>query len=172
MKRLHYLILAIAVLTISMGACKTNEANYRDAYEKAMAKQTDTGDSLTTAQLRQSQNPRMQLIAGSPDTLPVMTFAITKKADAGSDEGVKKFCIVVGRFKQIFNARSMCERLATSGYPDACVVHDRMNYYYVIATSTNQPEQIKSLLNKCAKDSTLVLRPPFPYVLRPAHLVR
>lgn len=170
MNRLLYFVILLAVLAITLNACKTTEANYRDAYEKAMAKQTDTGDSLTTSQLRQAQSPRLQMIAG--DTLPVMTFAISKNVDGGSSEGIKKYCIVVGRFKQVFNARSMCERLAASGYPEACVVHDSMNYYFVIATSTNNPVEVKTMHSRCTEDSALVLRDPYPYVLRPTHLIR
>ncbi len=165
-------ILIIISVALLMGAyaCKTNEANYRDAYMKAKEKQTETGDSLTTAMLRQSDQPRMMKIG--TDSVPVRTFAITRTVDAGSAEGIKKYCIVTGKFRQIFNATSMSKRLAESGYPEACVIHDRQNYYYVIACATDVATEVAPLLQRVAQDKSIVLQPPFPYVLRPAHLVR
>ena len=168
MKKLLFII--AAALLLGAYACKTNEANYRDAYEKAKEKQTDTGDSLTTAMLRQSDQPKMTLIGG--DTLPARTFAIAAKVDAGSEEGVKKYCVVVGKFRQIFNASSMCSRLQETGYPDACVVHDRQKYYFVIASSTNVAAEVALLMQAVIADKSIVLQQPFPYILRPAHLVR
>ena len=168
MKKIIYLF-AILIL-LGAYACKTNEANYRDAYEKAKEKKTETVDSLPTAMLRQSDLPRLMKIGN--DSVPVRTFPITRKIDAGSEDGIKKFCVVVGKFRQIFNASSMSKRLAEDGYTYACVVHDRDNYYYVIASSTDIPTEVTPQLDRVRNDKSIVLHSPFPYILRPAHLAR
>lgn len=168
MRKLIFIFATLLVL--GAYSCRTNEANYRAAYEKAREKQTETGDSLTTAMLRNSDLPRMTRVGN--DSVPLRTFAIGSKIDAGSDDGVARYCVVVGRFRQIFNASQMCKRLADDGYPQACVVHDRQNYYYVIAGSTSVPTEVLPLLNRISGDKSLVLNAPYPYILRPAHLAR
>ncbi len=64
----------------------------------------------------------MQLSVGQ-DTLPIRTEAIGYTDGGGaSRETVRKYNIVVGQFKQVFNARQMRERLMAGGYPDAFIV--------------------------------------------------
>lgn len=174
MKRLVYIAAVVAFVAIAMSACKTNEANYRAAYEKVKEKETDTGDSLTTAMLRKSQEPQTMTFNenGKRYALPILTVPVARKVDAGSQEGLRRYCVATGRFKQVFNAKSMCERLVGLGYDEACVVHDRQNYYYVVAASTDSPATASELLIKVNSDASLALRSPFPYILRPAHLVR
>ncbi|MCM1293136.1 MAG: hypothetical protein NC230_06130 [Bacteroides sp.] len=168
MKKLMILLSAMTLFT--MFGCRTNESNYRQAYEKAREKATETGDSATTAMLRQSQLPTMMTIRNVE--LPVMTIPISSKIDAGCSDCMKKYCIVVARFKQLFNSKSMCERLITDGYTDAFVVHDRQANYYVIAMSTENPTEAAEMLKQISSDSRISLRSPYPFVLRPAHLVR
>ncbi len=167
MKKVLFII-AIAFLTVI--GCKPTEENYRAAYEKAREKQSETGDSLTTAQFRQSQQPRLMSVGA--DTLPVMTFYIGRDADFGNKDSIRKYCVVVGRFKQVFNARSMAERLVAGGFNEAFVVHDAQGYYYVACNSTDLPDEAGRLLEKVKKDGSVVLHPPYPYILRPGHLVR
>lgn len=172
MKKIIYLLSGLTLLTVA--SCRTTEANYRSAYEKAREKQTETGDSLTTAMLRKSQDPQTLTFTENDKqvALPVLTVPVTRKVDAGSQDGLQRYCVCVGKFKQIFNAKSMCERLESAGYPVACVTHDRQNYYYVVATSSNSPSEALQLLNKVNSDKSLSLHTPFPYILRPAHLIR
>lgn len=172
MKKIAYLLVITAAIGIC--SCRTTEANYRAAYEAAREKQTETGDSLTTAMLRQSQEPQMMSFNenGKRYTFGVLTMPVAKKVDAGNAEGLRRFSVCVGRFKQVFNAKSLCERLVADGYAEACVVHDRQNYYYVIATSTTSPAQAQELLDQVKSDKRLSFQKSFPYILRPSHLVR
>lgn len=172
MKKLFILVIALAAV---LGACKTNEANYRAAYEKAKERRTETGDSLTTSQLRSSLLPK-DMVIGS-DTLPVMTFPVSVYSDKNDKNNVpvgelKKYLIVVGQFRQIFNAGSMARRIADNGLEGAFVVYNRQKDYFVIAASTDNPDEVVGLLNGVRSDRSLSLRSPYPYVLRPAQFVR
>lgn len=161
----------ICSLILSLAACKTTEANYRTAYETAKQKATDTGDSLTTSNLRQSMLPRPLTVDGV--SFSAMTFPVKMTEGTGKDNSdMKRYCIVVGKFRQVFNAKSMASRLASAGYPDAFVVENRDKDFFVVAQSTAIPAEIPAIISRINNDTSLALRPPFPYVLRPAQLVR
>jgi len=170
MKRIT-LYIAVAAL-LAAGACKTNEANYRAAYEAAKEK-IDTDNADIDVALMDKERPRPMVFGA--DTLPTRSFFIGYTTDGGADKDrslVKGYCVVVGKFKQVFNARSMRQRLIANGYPSALVIHDTLKDYYVIATTTNDTRQAAIDLAKVRADSSLVLKSPFPYVLLPGHLHR
>ncbi|MCM1349545.1 MAG: hypothetical protein NC338_09055 [Firmicutes bacterium] len=170
MKKLVYA--AIIAIIATMVACKPTEANYRSAYESAKQKQL-TGDSLIDQGLIDQQRPK-PLIVGA-DTLPVRTEYIgyTKGGGADSDRSVvKRYCVVVGKFKQTFNARSMRQRLIDQGYDNALVLHNSLKDYYVIANTTPNAHTARLMLDSVLADTTLRLKAPYPYILRPGHLVR
>lgn len=56
------LLLMLAAVIVALAGCKTNEANYRAAYEKAKEKRTETGDSAITSKLRSELTPRIWLL--------------------------------------------------------------------------------------------------------------
>lgn len=170
MRKLFYAA-AVLSLAVMMMACKTTEANYKAAYEIAKNKATDTGDSLTTCLLSDASRPKMMVISG--DSLPVLTelVAITKD-DAPEGIHLHKYCVVSGRFAQIFNARQMRNRMVACGYSDAFLAHNRMNNYFVVVSATDNPSEAREVLDRLKSDTSIVLRPPFPYVLRPAQFVR
>lgn len=165
------ILIIMSVVMLITSACKTNENNYRAAYEKAKERRTETGDSATTAAFRDSQMPKEMTFDGV--TLPVMTFPATIYKEKGVEAPqMYRYCVVTGRFRQIFNASSMCERLRGFGYDGAFVLQDRDKNYYVVAGTTAEPAEASALIERLKKDESVVVRSPFPYVVRPAHLVR
>lgn len=160
------------MLLLCIGACKPTEANYRSAYEVARQKQL-TGDSLIDHGLLDQQRPKPMMFG--TDTLPVRTEFIGYTKDGGADSDksvVKRYCIVVGKFKQTFNARSMRQRLIEHGYPHALVLHNNLKDYYVIANTSADPHIARLMLDSVKADTLFTLKPPYPYVLRPGHLAR
>ncbi len=168
----HYVLPLIAFALLATASCKTTEENYRSAYETAKEKKEADNADVDVA-LFDKQQPQ-PTVFGS-DTIPTRSFFIGYTKDGGADQDhsvVKGFCIVVGKFKQVFNARSMRQRLIESGYPGAFVVHDNLKDYYVVATTSNNAHQASLDLERVKNDTGLVLKPPFPYVLMPGHLHR
>mgnify|MGYP001027885617 CR=1 FL=1 len=171
MKNILLPIISAIIAVALLGACKTNEANYRAAYEQAKDKNTDTGDSLSTQGLRDFNRPKAMVIGG--DTLMVRTERVVVSKDAGvAEAALKKYCVVVAQFRQIFNARSMCQRLIDGGYPGAFVVNNREGQYYVVASATDSSSEAAAMIRDITADKSVVLREPYPYVLRPGQLVR
>lgn len=167
------LIISVIVVVFAITSCKTTEENYRSAYELAKEKKTETGDSLITSQLRSSTLPKP--MAFGSDTLPVRTIYVSSYNDSQGQvpKGVlKKYLIVVGQFKQIFNAGSMATRLSSNGYNGAFVVFDRQKEYYVVAAAVDDSAEAAQLINRVKGDKNVVVRTPYPYVLRPTQLTR
>ena len=170
----HPLILCALIAALALTGCKTNEANYRAAYEVAKAKQSrniDLDGSGDTSGLHGMDTPRPTTVQGV--TLPMRTETISFTKDGGArQENILRYNIVVGRFRQIFNATQMRQRLMDSGYPQACIVNNRDKVYFVIAHSCATPAQAAEALAKVKADKNLRLTSPLPFVLEPAHLSR
>lgn len=158
-----YLAAATLAVALTFSGCKTTEANYRAAYEVAKKRQTqDDGDEA--ALMQQASLPRQHTIDGV--TLPVRYEAIGYPADGGATPAnVKTFNVVVGQFKQIFNARQMRKRLMDNGYPESMIVSNREPVYYVIARTCATAAEAAEALRRVSDDPSLSLRSPLPYIL-------
>lgn len=173
MKKLLLSFAAIIALLTAITSCKPNESAYKAAYESALAKRdsTDGIEGTIYNRFRQQGRPS-DLIVGN-DTLPIVTEIIGYTENGGaSRENTERYNIVVGRFKQVFNARQMRERIQAAGYPDAFILHTREPLYYVVAVSCSTARQTIDELRRVQSDPAMTLRAPLPFVLQPAHLAR
>lgn len=171
MKRL--LIPIIVGLVVSLTACKTTEENYRAAYEKAVTKKETSSGVDSTIYSRIRREATMAVLTVGSDSLPLRTEYIGYTKDGGaSRETVKRYNVVAGQFKQLFNAMQMRKRLAADGYQGAYVLNTREPLYYVCILSTNVADSAAIAFRKISSDPHLRLIPPAPFVLRPAHLAR
>lgn len=171
MKRLLFPIAAFVAAGV-FTSCKTTEKNYRAAYEVAAAHAREkTGlDSTIYAKIRNDAR-RNDLIVGT-DTLPMQTEYIGYTENGGADRAnIQTYNVVVGKFKQIFNAREMRKRLLDQGY-EAMIVHTREPLYYVLTATCSTAAEALEQYKRVLADTSLVLRPPLPFILRPAHLAR
>lgn len=168
------LFMAAISLSVMMPACKTNEANYRQAYEIAKDKQekSDGGDEIPTAALNHYGMPRPQLTSEG-DTIMVLTEPIAFTPEGGADRAtLKRYNVVVGQFRQIFNAKAMLGRLREGGYPEACIVNTRLPLYYVITGSYATTAEASKAIEAVKTDGSLRFSEPLPFILQPAHLAR
>lgn len=172
MKKL--LIMAAVAVLLTMGACKPNETQYKAAYEAAVAKRDSKGDPVeNTIYNRYRQQARQTYIPLNGDTLAVQTEFIGYTKDGGATrEGTQRYNVVVGSFKQVFNARAMRERLAGLGYENPFILHTREPLYYVVAATCSTAQEALDELKRVKADTSLVLRAPLPFVLQPAHMAR
>ncbi|MDE6415474.1 MAG: SPOR domain-containing protein [Duncaniella sp.] len=172
MKKTHVFILAL-LAALGFVSCKTNENNYRAAYQAAIEHREEASGVDSTIYARIRNQAQETLLAVGNDTLPVRTEYIGYAEGGGaSREKVQRYNVVVGQFKQIFNANAMRQRLIASGYPDAMIVNTREPLYYVVATTCSTAAEAAELFNKIKADKNLVLRSPLPFVLQPAHFAR
>ena len=162
MKQL-FILLTFACL---LASCKTSEANYRAAYDKAVAARA-AEDADNTIYGGASRRLDEKFMISGNDTIPVnikMVSAVTEK-DAPAPV-LQKFMIVVGQFKQKFNAMSLCKRLVDAGYQDAAVVQTAEPYYYVVASSYDKVADANKALSELKKKAPVVMKDPLPFILR------
>lgn len=168
-----FLPLSLMALAMMAVGCKTTESNYRQAYETAVAKNRDSSgvDSTIYAKIRNSARTSDLVVTG--DTMPMRTEYIGYTEDGGaSRETIGRYNVVVGQFKQVFNARQMRARLQSSGYDSAFIIHTREPLYYVCTQACATPEEAEKAFDRVKDDKSIVLRDPLPFILRPAHLAR
>lgn len=161
-------VIAAAVIAIAATSCKTNESNYRAAYEAAKQKNEESkGIEGTVYEKIRNEAIDSRLIVDG-DSIPMMTVNVKIAATTATPDQVKKYSVVINQFKQIFNARSQMERLRANGYPDAFLLETAEPLYYVVAATTDDGEEAKRYYTKITKDKTIPLKSPFPWILRPA----
>lgn len=171
MRKSVYLIFAFTViLSLCAISCKTTEKNYREAYDRAIAA-ADTNrrsfNETVYGSVRQQMRHSAMVVQG--DTMEIRSQRVrVTEGGGGINESIKPFMIVVGEFKQMFNARSMRERLLGLGYPGAFVVETGEPYYFVVAKACDNAEQALEALNAVRKKPPFRLRDGLPFVLSPA----
>lgn len=157
-------IIVIAIVIVSLAACKTTEENYRAAYEKTIAAREEADhETIYGAQRRDIQH---QAVISGTDTIPVV---IEQISPAGGDKKpapvILAYNVVAGRFKQQFNAFSLRDRLVEAGYKDAAVVKTAEPYYYIITSTFASPKDAKAALEKLKADAPVAMSSPLPFIL-------
>lgn len=164
------LFIVSAIALVLFAACKTNEANYRAAYEIAKQKSMDGVDAETYEKMQRESMPTKEVAGG--DTLRMMRASVNVAKYEGNDDVLlKRYNVVVAQFKQIFNAKAMMGRLKNQGY-DAIVLQNPELLYYVVAGSLDNKGEAVELIKKLTNDESIVLREPYPCILEPLHLVK
>jgi hypothetical protein len=157
-----------------MASCKTTEKNYREAYDRTISANDSTrldfDDTIYGAHRRAVRDVAMRA-DGDTVITKVQRVAMTTESVQGREIVMSRYNVVVGEFKQLFNARSMCERLINLGYPGAFVVNNAEPYYYVvIGTYDKLSDAVKA-------QNAVIQKPPFsfkeglPYILQAAQLI-
>ena len=154
MNRKLFNIIAVSALIVpTLFSCKTSEANYRSAYEKAIAGRDS--DSAVDSTIYGAQRRSMETV----------TLDTPDGEGGGSDEKLRRYNVVAGQFKQLFNAKSMRERLADGKYPSAFVIETAEPYYYVVIASYDDISEATAELDALRQSGNIVMREPLPYIL-------
>jgi len=158
------LLLFISVFAVAITSCKTTEANYRAAYEKAMERDRAGVDSTVYAKIRNEAKPKKVVVGG--DTLAMRSEYVRLTPDIGQEsESLKHYNVVTGQFKQLFTAKNMRARLLAAGFDSVLIVQTREPLYYVVAASAETPDEAAAALEK-VRQSGFPMRDPFPWVLK------
>ncbi|MCM1033988.1 MAG: hypothetical protein NC405_09615, partial [Odoribacter sp.] len=142
--KIYPLLAAGCVMAMTFVSCKTNEANYRAAYEAVKEKtENDSGIDGTIYERIRKESVKSRTIVGN-DTIPTMIVAVKCVPGVSGPADVKQYNIAVSQFKQVFNAKSLMDRLRAEGYDSATLVVTAEPLYYVIAVTTSSPEEAAS----------------------------
>lgn len=160
MKALTLTITGILFFSFCFVSCKTTEKNYKDAYDIAVQKNKDGMDDDTYNKIKNESKAPVTVVGN--DSVRMRTEFI-KIADGAPDE-LKKYSIVVGEFRQIFNARSFRDRLKEKKYP-AYVVENRDALYYVIVHGFDNETEAAAYLKNINKNIPFRLPVEEPWIL-------
>ena len=167
MRKLLLLVALGACMLVPTG-CKTTEANYRQAYEKAVAGREDALELDSTIYGRVRRDMRNESVVSKDGrSLIVKTQLVKVTPDGGGiPENLREYNVVVGQFKQLFNARSMRNRLVDAGYPEAFVVQTAEPYYYVVLASRADVSEAFEAVDQFRKRDAVPVKAPCPFVLK------
>lgn len=150
------------VIALSVSSCKTSEANYRTAYEIAKNKHNagEAVDEETSRRILQEQTRNTAIVAG--DSVRLVKIRVNAVDDESSV--VKPFGVVVGEYKQPFNARSFRDRLKQEGKP-AYVVMDGDRVYYVVVRGFDTSPEAAEYLRRVRDDVQMHIPIEKPWIL-------
>lgn len=156
--------------TLLLAGCKTTEANYREAYDKAVAGR-DQGiamDSTVYGKVRREMRSSYLVAGGDSVALRVAHVSPTPADDGTAWSIPAQYGVVAGQFKTLFNARSLCDRLKAAGYDGASVVNTSEPYYYVVAAWCADGAEAAATLRRLEREQPVAMREPLPFILKPA----
>lgn len=168
MKKTYFvIILALTGAVATLTGCKPNEKNYREAYEKAIAKNDrNVTEFENTIYSRYRRQVTMSTVQSGDSVVPTKVIPVRITPDGGGiREWLKKYSVVVGEFKQQFNANSMRKRFVDAGYARTFLVENGEPYYYVVVDSSNDIEPIVTITDSLKITSPVSLKDGFPYIL-------
>ncbi len=160
----------VVVASMTITGCKTSEENYKAAYEIARQKKEDAsgvGSDVYDKMKKEAIDTRL-IVAG--DSLPMNTVNVNVAAQSIEPTEVKQYNVVINGFKQVFNAKSQVTRLKAAGYAGAFLLENSDAMYYVVAGSYPTAEEAAAAYNNIVKDKNVVMKAPYPWILRPARL--
>lgn len=170
MNRFTTILPAAFVIALAAGAlctsCKTTEENYRAAYEKTIAaKQEESALEATIygKERRQQGVTTMQTEHGEVEVR--MQLVRLTDDGGGSFDTFHRYCVVVGQFKQIFNAKSLRNRLVDAGYPGSFIVETAEPYYYIVLESYDEVGEAAASMERFRSKGAIAMREPCPFIL-------
>ena len=138
---------------IALGSCKSKSSAYKTAYEQAKSNDTNWEDEDDTEVLTSEEvsyeSVRQEKV--NPTT--------------GEDmSGLKRYCVVIGSFKNRTNAFSLKERMASEGYRPVVAENDFGMLRVIVSSFDSRAEAarsrdaIKSKYNPNFQDAWLLER--------------
>ncbi len=159
----NYLVLLfVAAAVAGMTSCKSNEANYRAAYDRTVERQREMEgvDEATFARIEAERTANTAVVGGDSVRMVVNRVNIVDAATAD----LKPYGVVVGEYKQLFNARSFRDRLKKEGH-QSYVVKDSESNYYVIAEGFDSPVEAADFMKDIPNRIKMKIPIPKPWIL-------
>lgn len=162
----NLIIIAAIFPALGLVSCKTTEANYRAAYEKAISAR-DSSESIEETIYGKVRNQiDIHIIPTSVGDVEVKTQLVKVSKDGGgTPERLARYNVIAGQFKQKFNAVSLRNRLADNGYPGAFVIETSEPYYYIVTESYSSVDEAARAMKALQEAKPQGVKEPCPYLL-------
>lgn len=166
--RLQTILMAGVAFLLGFSSCKTTEENYRKAYETAISARTEDNRDIESGiygDVRKQMDTRIVRSSDGTEVEVRGQLVRVTKDGGGVAESLRRFNVVVGQFKQRFNAVSLRNRLADGSYPGAFVVETSEPYYFVVAKSFTNIDDAESYLKDVKAHPGITMKDPLPFIL-------
>jgi hypothetical protein len=166
------MLLASMTLMLLATSCKTTEQDYRRAYDRTIAANDSTRtDFKDTVYGRYRRAVREEAIKVGNDTIDTRIVNVTVTKDTGATcTELKRYCVVAAEFKQLFNAKSMQDRLIEQNNANAMIAETAEPFYYVIAGAFDNLDEALAMIERLRTQKVIKFKEPAPYVMQPARL--
>jgi len=166
-KHISLLPIVAGMLVCLAPACKTTEKNYRTAYERTIANDSDVTPFDQTIYNRFRREARDVKAIADGDTVDTRIIRTTVTPQGGGlAEWHKRYSVVVAEFKQRFNAVSLRDRYVDAGYLRTFIVQNGEPYYYILAGSSDNLHEMAILADSIKANPVIPLKTGFPYILQ------
>lgn len=139
MKKIITIVMATVLMSLVMTSCKTSEENYKAAYDIAASKQRSGVDNKVSAFIeREKRLGEVRVVSG--DSIRFTSQYVSPLDEENTE--IHKYGIVVGDFKQKFNATSYRNRINNeTGENTAYIVVGQDKNYMVIYKGFDTKEE-------------------------------
>lgn len=166
------LMMTAAVAALTLTGCKTTETNYRQSYEAAVQKRNaDEADAESVTgtihnKIMESSRPYVETEGGKS---ALYLEGNVWQAFNAERNPMKRYSVVVGAMRQIFNAKSFCTRLEENGCK-AYVIQNGAKDYFVIAEGFDTFEEAADYVNHIDKRLKIKIPLKEPFIMRSIRL--
>lgn len=136
-----WLLGATMCMVLAFGSCKPKQSAYKAAYEQAKAKETTAPVESVPVETEE------EVVA--PVSKPRTTDSATRqeriRAAQGEDaDGLRRFSVVIGSFKNKTNAYSLKERMQAAGYRALLGENEQGMLRVIVSSFDTKAEAIES----------------------------
>lgn len=165
LRSLAFVCVASALPALALLSCKTTEENYRAAYEKAIEAQNDSTSLESTIYGAQRRRVVEATVNTAEGSVEVRRARVRVTDGTGSPDDLHQYNVVVGQFKQVFNAKSLRQRLVDKGFDKTFVVETSEPYYYIVVGSFDSAAEAQDAMNEFKTKNVITMRDELPFVL-------
>lgn len=161
-----------ALAALALAGCKTTESNYRQSYEAAVQKRNAeeaVADSVVSTihnKIMEASRPYVETQNGKS---ALYLEGNVWQAFSEEHNKMKRYSVVVGAMRQLFNAKSFCTRLEENG-AKSYVIQNGAKDYFVVAEGFDTFDEAADYVNNI--DRRLKIKIPLkePFIMRTIRL--
>lgn len=155
-------IALLLVMALGVASCHSTEENYKAAYDKAMEKHKEGVGAETYAKIEAERMRFTHVING--DSVRMVSMHVNDCKD--NQNNPQQYSIIVGEFKQIFNAQNYAKRLQNEeGFPSYVLYGGPDMKYYVAIKGFEESDVAAAFLKGLDKKVKMKVLEPLPWIL-------
>ncbi len=160
---LTYITLLVVAMAMALTSCHSNEQNYKQAYDKAVAKVKEGVGEEAYSKIEAERVRYTHVING--DSVRMVRMSVNVALDT-TRTARHRYNVVVGEFKQQFNAITYRDRLRQEeGYPSYLLYGGIDKKYYVVIKGFDQDDVAAAFIKDLDKKVKMPLLTPIPWII-------